>query len=480
MRKLICYFLLLAALTASAQDVARMRNCRPRLSESEAHSSIRRAQRTDASTNPYIGNRRQLVVLVSFNDLSFSVADPVAQWQSVFNQQNYNVAPFHGSISDYFYDQSYGKLRLTFDLQRVALDQPHAKYCSTLTDDENSQYLVYDIVDVLRQRDINWSQYDWDGDGYVNQILILYAGWGQGCGGDEDTIWPHQWWLSKHIGGETKTMSYGGKDYIIDAYCCVQERALEDNESTFGTICHEYSHCFGLPDIYGNVSYVFDWDLMDYGNYNDAGYCPPGYSAHERMLVGWQQPTELVGDVQVSNMKATAEAAESYIVYNDGCRDEFYIIENRQQKGWDTCLPGSGLVIFHVDYDASIWENEYVNTPQRKRYTIFAANNRTTRYYSQYWAYPYNDNDNLTNTSTPAATLLNANTDGTMLMSKPITEMQVANGLASFHFVGPATGVSLPTISRQDELLYSFGRIDIMRDADGKVYKTVRKRAAEQ
>jgi hypothetical protein len=52
----------------------------------------------------------------------------------------------------------------------------------------------------------------------------------------------------------------------------------------------------------------------------------------------------------------------------------------------------------------------------------------------KYWAYPYADNDSLTNTSAPAAELNKSNRDGSLLMSKPLTEMTVVNGLASFRF----------------------------------------------
>lgn len=475
MRRNICLICLLLSLTAMAQDMVRMRDCRPRLQEVMAKGhNIRRAPSVSSATNPYIGDRRQLVVLVSFANQSFSTSDPVTVWNKIFNQENYNEGNYRGSLSDYFRDQSNGQFRLTFDLQRVALTTQKVKYCST-EDDENSKYLVSDIMDVLKQRNIDWSQYDWSGDGYVDQLLIIYAGMGMNDGGDDDTIWPHQWWMSVHEDCAPITVSSGGKDYLVDSYCCVQE--VGDVYAVFGTLCHEYSHCFGFPDFYnGRNSYVHKWDLMDYGNYNGDGYCPAGYSGHERMLMGWQTPVEIVGDVQVTGMKSTAEGGEIYILRNDGYPDEYYLIENRQQTGWDSELPGSGLLVFHVDYDEQVWLYSYVNSSSRKRYTIFPASNRTYTYYSNTWAYPYEGNNLLTNTSTPAATLLNDNVDGTKLMSKPIDNMQVTGGLASFHAVGTSTGVNIPTMPvGKERLLYSFGRIDIVRDASGRVYKKVRR-----
>ena len=156
--------------------------------------------------------------------------DPIPVWERIFNEKNYNEPPFYGSVYDYFYDQSYGQFRLTFDLYRIALDETCAKYRSTYSDDENSQYLVDDLVDVLQTKDIDWSQYDWDDDGYIDQLLIIYAGLGMNNGGGKNTIWPHQWWLSLHANLETddpndyrtyRTITQGDKEYIIDCYCCL-------------------------------------------------------------------------------------------------------------------------------------------------------------------------------------------------------------------------------------------------------------------
>jgi hypothetical protein len=273
-------------------------------------------------------------------------------------------------------------------------------------------------------------------------------------------------------------VNYGGKKYKVDCYCALQELTKNDDYGSFGTICHEYTHCFGFPDFYNSSkSYVGAWELMDYGNYNGSGYCPAGYSAHERWLMGWLTPIELSEATTITDMPQLAEQPVAYLVRNDRWQDEYYFIENRQKIGWDANIPGQGVVVFHIDYDPSIWTSTTImpNSSSYKRYNIFPANNKTSSYYATGWAYPYSGNNQLTNVSTPAATLNHQNTDGTKLMSKPITNMKVTGGLASFDFSVTTTGISEKIIPHNSHLLYRFGPLDIIRDANGTIRKVINK-----
>ena len=481
-------FTFLSLSPAAAQDTIR-RSCRQ--SALPAHLAARRAPgHAQADLTAYQGHRRQLTVLAEFSDQAF-LGDEEATllvWNRILNERDFSQEPFVGSVHDYFYAQSYGQFSVTFDLYYVQLDGSRARYRSTTANDENSQFLVNDIVDQLESMSINWSVYDWDGDGEVNQILIIFAGKGSGYGGfggGTDAIWPHQWWLSHHEDPTThepcqpRTVSAAdGSQYTIDSYCAVQELKSDGSYGIFGTICHEYSHCFGLPDFYyGSTSYLRTWDLMDYGNNNGGGFCPCGYSAHERMLLGWLTPQELTSGATVSGMAALADAPEAYLLRNEGYSNEFYLIENRQRKGWDASLPGSGVTIFHIDYDQNIWNgfDEYPNSPKKQRYVIIPANNKSLFSYSSGWPYPYETNNELTNNSTPASTLQHANTDGSLLMSKPLTNISVNGGLGSFDFMGGTAAIGSTTAATAEPtLLYRIGPIDIVRTADGSVRKTFR------
>lgn len=407
----------------------------------------------------YKGTRHQLVVLASFKDRKFrgNESETIQQWDKILNTQNLLEYPFYGSVRDYFYAQSYGQFDVIFDLEFVQLPDSCKKYRSTQSEDENSQYMVDDALDELLQRDIDWSLYDWNGDGYINQLLFIYAGRGSsygGYGGDANSIWPHQWRLNEHMDLTTdvsgdyrdaRSFERGGKTYIVDVYCAVQEIGVNGGYDAFGTICHEYTHCFGFPDFYYDLTkYVGYWDLMDYGNNSGNGFCPTSYSAHERWLMGWLTPIELIEPVKIVNFPPLSEEGLAYLIRNDDYSNEYYIVENRQPSRFDAKLPGAGVVIFHIDYDESIWTSYFVgpNNSNTKHYTIFPANNKTSASYQSDWAYPYKNNNCLTDTSWPAAELWHARSGGNVLMSKSLTNITVnSDGLASFDFMDDPSAI---------------------------------------
>ncbi len=475
-RQKLLAWLLLCVITATAADhEPRMRSCRPLGS----HHTAALTRGTAASrANLYVGDRHQLLVLVAFNDCGFKESNPLSLWERVFNEKGFNESDFHGSVSDYFYDQSYGKFNLIFDVYYVKLADGRDKYHSTDYADDNSKYLVQDVVDSLRLREVDWKKYDWAGDGNVSQLLMLYAGRGMNDGGGDETIWPHQSSMTDHEVEPIEVTCGDDSKVKVDKYCCVQELTGSDTYGTFGTICHEYSHCFGLPDFYyGSSKVVYSWDIMDYGIYNNGGFCPPGYSAHERMFMGWLTPVELSDADDISHVEPLSEQPQAYLIRNDGYADEYYIVENRQKEGWDSSLPGSGLLVYHIDYDEEVWLTSMPNSSIYKRYTIFPANNKTYTSYVSGWAYPYQGNDSLTNYSSPKASLLNANSDGEQLMSKPITNMKITGRLASFSFMG-GSQTAITTLRADSEsysVLYDVGPLLIVRDATGTIKKVMKR-----
>jgi hypothetical protein len=179
-------------------------------------------------------------------------------------------------------------------------------------------------------------------------------------------------------------------------------------------------------------------------------------------------------------MPALSDEPQAYLIRNDGFENEYYMVENRQQIGWDANLPGKGIIVFHIDYDPDLWisTSEYTNSPNRQHYLLFHANNKTptSSSYSKDWPYPYLANDSLTNMSTPAAELWNANTDSTMFMNKPITRMAVTDGLASFDvFIAPPSSVLHLTsdFNHQSSVLYRLGPVTIVRDEKDRVRKII-------
>jgi hypothetical protein len=150
-------------------------------------------------------------------------------------------------------------------------------------------------------------------------------------------------------------------------------------------------------------------------------------------------------------MAPLSDGQQAYMLRNDAYANEYYILENRQQTGWDEKLPGSGLLIFHIDFDPQVWDGVLAgktpNTTKKKCYTLFHANDKNSIFYQDGWAYPYENNTSLTNTSLPVAVLDHPNTDGTTLMSKPITNISVTDGLVSFDVMGGGSPVDIASPS---------------------------------
>ena len=299
------------------------------------------------------------------------------------------------------------------------------------------------------EQGFDFSKYDWNGDGEVDQVFVLYAGHGEASYKDANTVWPHMFYLSASDYG--KPLSLDG--VTVDTYACSSELNGDGNLDGIGTFCHEFSHCMGFPDLY-DTSYagwfgMGDFDLMCSGSYNGDGICPAGYSAYEKAQCGWltlKDMTNIEQETSIVGVQPMSADGDAYIIKNKGHEDEYYILENRQKTGWDSYLPASGLMITHVDYDADIWDwnmpntsgkyedaNGNTKTNDHQRLTIFRAGNSSSDYGDSSDLYPYRGNNSLTKTSSPASTLYNTNSDGSKYMHVAITDIAIAaDGTASF------------------------------------------------
>jgi M6 family metalloprotease-like protein len=402
---------------------------------------------------------RQAVVLISFSDRDFLMADPAAYYQSLFNERSSNEGYGQGCVADYFRDQSGGRFNLQFDIYGPIKVSVKAKSSSK---DNYGDAAMKEAMDKLKDlTDTDFSVYDWNGDKEVDQMVFVAAGYT----GNQKTgyIWPNTSYAYMKAPGN---LTIG-----MNSISC--ELWRDDSRCGIGTICHEFAHCLGLPDIYPtnstDFSVVDEWDLMDGGNYTNKGWCPPNFSATEKMLLNWGNPIELTDVTAIDGMKAVSEGGETYILRNSGNDNEFYILENRRQTKWDYGIPGEGLVIFHVDYDREVWSNNTVNSSSSHyRYSLFHADRKTyedwdpnnngrdmSKYTEPQWmrnrylstsVYPYVDslwvNDRLTDDSDPAATLYNANAEGVYLMSKPVTNIRKSlDGTISCDVIYPPSAI---------------------------------------
>ncbi len=402
------------------------------------------------------GEKRGLVILVNFADKQFATQKPQETFSRIFNEEGYSEGYFTGSVHDYFYDQSYGVFDLEFDVVGPYTVSKNMSYYGANNSDGEDKYAATMVREACIQAsaDVDFSQYDWAGDGQVDQVYVIYAGYSEASGADATTIWPHEWDFesARAAGDGSGAMMLDG--VYINTYACSSE--LMGKRGTridgIGTACHEFSHCLGLPDMYdtgaddGNYNFGMDcWDLLDYGCYNNNGYTPASFTAYERMFCGWLTPVVITSAASIQDMAPITSSPEAYIIYNKADPDEYYLLENHQYQSWDTYAYGHGLLILHVDYDEDAWYNNTVNNvSSHQRMTIIPADNLRTS--STLAADPYpgtKNNTSLTNSTTPSAKLYNRNSDGTKYLSCPITNIQESSsGLISFESDGDQTAIS--------------------------------------
>jgi M6 family metalloprotease-like protein len=400
------------------------------------------------------GSKRGLVILVNFPDREL-MYDP-EEYDDFFNKEGYSRFGMSGSVHDYFYAQSYKTFNLSFDvIGPVTVSKDYSYYGQNIEGiggrDQHPAEMVIEAV-TLADDMVNFSDYDWDNDGYVDQVFVLYAGYAESQAPEHPFyIWPHEWKLSyAYYNGDG-----GGRQrkdgVVIDTYACSSE--LRDSVGVelngIGTACHEFSHCLGLPDLYDTdatdgLGYGMDiWSLMDsgvYGGDNLDGTTPTGFTSYERMFCGWLKPEQLIDPCQVIDMPALSDTPKAYILYNDGNRNEYYLFENRQNTGWDSYLPGHGMLVLHIDYDAVAWANNTINGDNmHQRATIIPADNQFNNgKYSTIFdlagdTYPgTSGNTSLTDYSLPAALLYNNNITGEKLMGHSITDITEKDGLIGF------------------------------------------------
>ena len=422
----------------------------------QAHSIDRpaRTRGTGESSSATTGKHRGLVILMQFQDLEFVTHEPKQVFNRFFNEVGYSEYGMSGSVKDYFRAQSYGQLDIDFDIVGpYTTTKPMAYYGGPATLDGEP------MVDAHRREfaaeaveqaaaDVDYSLYDWDNDGNVDQVFIIYAGYAEASGAAPETIWPHEWSLA----GLGRDFVYNGVK--VSTYGCANELWGDGRNNTgilngIGTACHEFAHCLGLPDMYNteaeNTTFGMNsWDVMDSGNYLNDSRTPAGFTSYERWFSGWLQPTELKGDmIHITDMKPLAEAPECYILYNDAHRTEYYLLENRQNVGFDAGLFGHGLLVLHVDYNKNMWSKNKINIdPDHQRMTIIPADGTCIKSAGSLAGDPFpgtTGNTALANYSSPAPTLYNANTDGSYYMNKPIDSItENEYGLISFTALRPA------------------------------------------
>lgn len=330
---------------------------------------------------------RGLVILANFKDVAFQTSK--AEMENMLTATNYSRSYTYtyrgktykitsdGSARQYFYDSSNGQYNPQFDVigpVTVSKNMTYYGQNNSNGTDSHPEDLIEEACK-LADSNVDFSKYDNDNDGYVDFVFVIYAGYGEADGGAKATIWPHSWYLQQAAG---KYCKLDGK--IVDLYACGNELDYFSKQHTgIGTFCHEFSHVLGLPDLYETGSphdqkTLGAWDIMDYGPYNNDGNTPPTFSAYERFFMGWLKPRLITEpeNIKLTDLKKSNEALlisttdQHNLIGNDPNPTTFYMVENRQQTGWDAYLPGHGMMLTKIQYNYSKWAENTVNNSSSK------------------------------------------------------------------------------------------------------------------
>lgn len=479
-------------------------------------------QKIGTRANVVTGKRKGLVILVQFSNQRFAnpsdvltlgsgETDVKTLYSDMLNKDGYTDTKSGaiGSVHDYFHDQSDGLFDLSFDVVGpVTLDHPYSYYGAPSGNeaDSNAPQMVIDACNAVKDQ-VNFADYDWDNDGEVEQVYIIYAGEGQATGGSDDTIWPHKYSLS-----DSGNQPLKFDNVTVNTYACSNEMVyanLNGKDRAFymgiGTICHEFSHCLGLPDLYdtgygGNVG-TGSYDLMCSGSYNGGpealknvyggtgiGTVPAGYTSYEKAFMGWITPTKL-GDqpLDIKAMKGLADGGNAYILTNPDNNNEYYLFENRTDSHWDSVLPGHGLLVLHIDYDARSWAYNTVNAARDQnhpRMTIVPADGDLSDETLASDTYPTDLNSQLSGNSTPA---LSFYTGYSVPTTAGLSNIQTAaDGTVSFHYTPLTTSAGIASITADHKgkpQIYTLvgtkadnktKGVVIIKNADGNTKKVIR------
>ena len=426
-----------------------------------AHRIAKRTKRKaawGAETNPISGERKGLVILVNYKDKKMQHTQ--AEYNDYFNKAGYSDNNCTGSVRDYFLSQSYGKFSLDFDVMGPVTLSKNLSYYGDNDSDGNDKHAAEMVAEAVKLAvsGIDLKRYDWDGDGYVDQVYVVYAGYGEHADAPANTIWPHEFELSEAAKYNDGPGALTINGVTIDTYACSSElRGSSGNKMDgIGTACHEFSHCLAIPDMYdtsadGENFGMNVWDLMDYGSYNgEDGYgeTPAPFTSYERMYCGWLTPVELTQPCNVNDMPAITKEPVAYLIRNDNPKfpGEYYLLENHQQESWDAYAPAHGMLVLHVDFNSNAWKQNTVNNvASHQRMTIIPADGKLSHYNTAGDTWPGTSKKTaLTDSSSPAAKLYNLNSNGRKFMGRPIENITEKNGLISFTFDG---GKALPQLA---------------------------------
>lgn len=448
---------------------AKSMNANVLMLQTDTYKRNAKPKKTLTNNFPHTGEQHSIVILMEFKDKKFSTMDnPQQYYTNAMNQEGFTAANgANGSARDFFIASSNGMFSPTFDVYgpvQINYNQ-HDAGQGTYNTKINMGTFVKAAIEGLDDV-VDFSKYDHDGDGFVDNVYIYYAGNGAADSDDTQTIWPHAFDLRKWNINLTTNDGVG-----IGSYTCSNEvdGTREGNLTTgIGTFVHEFGHCLGFADHYdtrdASANYTpGDWDTMASGSYSNNSNTPPLYSAFERYEMGWIEPEEITHrSGGVNSLPNLGSSNKAYRVSVPGKDNEYFLLENRQKTGWDAYLPGQGMLIWHIDDVPEVWQkNEVNNNAAHQHVDIIEANGKLSGYQYYQTGVPFPGANNVTSHKFKAW-------DKTELLT--IENITETDGVVSFIVAGSDAGLTKPDFTVSD---VSFDRFRLSWQKQAKAEKHI-------
>lgn len=331
---------------------------------------------------------RGLVILVNYNDCKFSRGDNLAAnfYNRMMNKDNfvkdldnfYGPQEYTGSVRDYFIDNSDGQFAPEFDvIGPVTIDESQY-YVNAI---ENSYKLLEKVLRTVDDQ-VDYTKYDSDGDGEVDMVYVIYAGFSSSYNGnDPRLLWPH----AGSVNNDDSTCKNLTLDGVrLGRFACSSELWGWEEDGLaildgIGVIVHEFSHVLGFMDHYdtsnGYQEHPNTWDVMSAGNYSeDFNRTPVAYNSYEKYTAGFISPLNIAEmDGKTVSLRSTETSSDACILrsYQDNV---LFLMENRQHDKWDKYLTGHGLLVWRVDSTIiDYWKYNVLNVTTRACFRLVRA-----------------------------------------------------------------------------------------------------------
>ncbi len=333
-------------------------------SRRQAAMKLRRAARPSGPGTKAQGTqtRRCLVIPAEFSDKGFDYGRE--HIHAMLNEKGYSFNGATGSVGEYFEEQFLGTCKFEYTVSSTVTLLHEESYYGADSGEEIDVKAYEAIIEACKAADseIDFSVFDNDSDGFIDNVFVIVPGKDQTDNGEEDLIWSHQWYI---LDGAGQTVVLDGKtlnSYAISTELRRTNTIGADGEYVYGftgigPFCHEFGHTLGLVDMYdtdlsddgggGRASGHFSvTSLMDGGAYNNGSRTPPYFNAVDRDMLGIGSPETLKAGSYT--LEPISEKGR-YLRINSKDPDEYYLIECRGYEAWDSYVGGSGLGIYHID-----------------------------------------------------------------------------------------------------------------------------------